>query len=88
MPDIRSDFPIFEKFPNLVFLDSASTSQKPNFVINRVANYLKTGYANIHRGSYELSEISETLYKSSKVAVARLIGAKSHYEITYSNNAT
>lgn len=88
MTNIRSDFPIFKNFPDLVFLDSASTSQKPSMVIDTVAEYLETGYSNIHRGSYELSELSETLYKESKVAVARLIGAKSHYEITYSNNAT
>ncbi len=88
MTSIRSDFPIFESHPDLVYLDSASTAQKPAAVIDAVAEYLEQGYANIHRGSYELSELSESLYKESKVAVARLIGAASHYEINYSNNAT
>jgi cysteine desulfurase/selenocysteine lyase len=88
MTDIRSDFPIFESHPDLVYLDSASTAQKPAAVIDAVAEYLERGYANIHRGSYELSELSESLYKESKIAVARLIGAESHYEIAYSNNAT
>lgn len=88
MANIRSDFPIFESHPNLVYLDSASTAQKPAVVIDAVAEYLERGYANIHRGSYELSEVSESLYKESKIAVARLIGAESHYEIAYSCNAT
>lgn len=88
MTSFRSDFPIFENHPELVYLDSASTSQKPARVIDAMSEYQRTQYANIHRGAYELSELSELMYRESKEAMARWIGAGSHYEIVYSNNAT
>lgn len=88
MKAFRSDFPIFDHRPGLVYLDSASTTQKPAAVIESVAEYLRTGYANIHRGAYGLSEVSDVQYRASKEAVARLIGAASHYEIVYSNTST
>lgn len=88
MHPLRTDFPIFEHRPGLVYLDSASTTQKPARVIDTVAEYLRTGYANIHRGAYGLSEVSDLQYRASKEAVARLIGAPSHYEIVYSNTST
>lgn len=88
MKSFRSDFPIFSVHPELVFLDSASSAQKPAKVIDAMAEYQRTSYANIHRGAYELSERSELLYRESKVAMARWIGASSHYDIVYSNNAT
>lgn len=88
MKSFRSDFPIFSAHSKLVFLDSASSAQKPESVIEAMAEYQRTSYANIHRGAYELSERSELLYRESKVAMARWIGASSHYDIVYSNNAT
>jgi selenocysteine lyase/cysteine desulfurase len=72
---IKKDFPIFTTHPNLVYLDSIATSQKPAMVIDGVANYLRSSYANIHRGSYE---ISEKLYEDSKKIVAKHIGAESY----------
>ncbi len=88
MRNIRADFPIFVKTPDLVFLDSASTTQKPAHVIDGMAEYLSTSYANIHRGAYELSEASEMLYEASKSKVAGLIGAESAHEIVYTANST
>ena len=88
MTDFKSDFPIFQTHPDLVYLDSTSTTQKPSYVIDGVADYLRTGYANIHRGSYELSEISEKLYEDSKKIVAKHIGAEDWREIVYTSNST
>ncbi len=45
----RSDFPIFQTHPDLVFLDSASSSQKPKMVIDAISQFFATDYANIHR---------------------------------------
>ena len=84
----RSDFPIFSNNPDLVYLDSASTAQKPEMVISAISEYLRNDYSNIHRGAYELSENSEKLYQDSKIAIAELIGAGSRYEVVYSSNAT
>lgn len=86
--DIKKDFPIFTTHPDLVYLDSTATSQKPSMVIDGVADYLRSSYANIHRGSYEISEISEKLYEDSKKIVAKHIGAESWREVIYSGNST
>jgi cysteine desulfurase/selenocysteine lyase len=85
---LRSHFPVFSHHPDLVYLDSASTAQKPSVVIEGMKNHMEQGYANIHRGAYILSEESEVLYHGSKEAVVRLINARETSEISYSYNAT
>jgi len=85
---IRSDFSIFSNNPDLIYLDSASTAQKPRMVIDGMRDFMERDYANIHRGAYSLSERSEELYDASKKAMARLINAKSTAEVNYTYNAT
>ena len=80
-------FPIFDKHPELVYLDNAASTQKPKAVIDWVTNFLKQNYANIHRGLYSLSEKSEELYYQSKCVLAKLINCKPS-EIIYSYNST
>ena len=80
-------FPIFDKHPELVYLDNAASTQKPKAVIDWVTNFLKQDYANIHRGLYSLSEKSEELYYQSKCVLAKLINCKPS-EIIYSYNST
>jgi cysteine desulfurase/selenocysteine lyase len=86
--EFRADFPVFTHHPDLVYLDSTSTTQKPRAVIDRLSLYLTSEYANIHRGAYSLSERSEELYTTSKEAVKSLIHARSTSEIIYTANAT
>jgi selenocysteine lyase/cysteine desulfurase len=86
--EFRADFPVFTHYPDLVYLDSTSTTQKPRAVIDRLSLYLTSEYANIHRGAYSLSERSEELYAASKEAVKNLIHARSTSEIIYAANAT
>ena len=88
MLDFKKDFPVFQSHPDLVYLDNTATTQKPSHVIDGVAEYLRTWYANIHRGSYELSEISEKLYIDSKKIVAKHIGAENWKEVIYTSNST
>ena len=88
MNNFKKDFPVFTTYPNLVYLDNTATTQKPSYVIDRVAQYLKSGYANIHRGSYKLSEISEKLYEDSKKIVAKHIWSENWREIIYTFNST
>lgn len=88
MSNIKKNFPIFQNHPELVYLDSTATSQKPKMVIAGVAEYLSSSYANIHRGSYEISEISERLYEDSKKIVAKNIGAENWREVIYTANST
>jgi len=80
-------FPIFKNNPELVYLDNAASTQKPQMVINGVSDFLAHDYANIHRGLYDLSERSELLYDQSKHLVAELLNASSK-EVIYTYNAT
>ena len=80
-------FPIFHNNPELIYLDSAASTQKPQSVIDWVSNFVKNDYANIHRWLYSLSEKSEELYYESKCALAKLINCKAN-EIIYTYNST
>ncbi len=84
----RSDFPIFTNNPELIYLDSTASTQKPQQVIDAMVRYLSYDYSNIHRGSYDIAERSEELYEASKRVVASWIGAESFYEIVYGANST
>jgi len=84
---IKTDFPIFKNNPWLIFLDNAASSQKPQYVIDGVSDFVANDYANIHRGMYPLSERSEEMYYYSKKLVGELLNAKSS-EIIYSYNST
>jgi cysteine desulfurase/selenocysteine lyase len=84
----QKDFPIYTTHPNLVFLDSASSAQKPAKVIEAMSDFFKTSYANIHRGAYDLSMESSLLYDRAKKAVAQKLHADSESEIVFTYNAT
>ncbi len=89
--NIRKDFPILTTKMNgkeLVYLDSAATSQKPIQVINKITDYYKTYNANIHRGIYQISEEATEAYIESKKKAAKFINADSYREIIYTKNAT
>ena len=85
--NFRKDFPLFTKKPDIIYLDSAATSQKPAYVIDAMKGFMESGYANIHRGMYSLSDNAEMLYDESKKAFANLIHAHAS-EIIYTYNAT
>jgi cysteine desulfurase/selenocysteine lyase len=85
---IRRDFPIFERNPGLVFLDSGASAQKPAAVIDGVAEYYRSDYANVHRGVYRLSARSTELYEGAREKVRRFLNAADHREIVFVRNAT
>lgn len=86
--DFKKDFPIFRNKPELVFLDSSSSSQKPQKVIDSIVDLYSNDYANIHRWVYDLSQKSEEIYQKSKEKVRELINADSTKEIIYTYNST
>ncbi len=85
--DIKEKFPIFRHYPDLVFLDSAASSQRPQEVIDTVSAFYASRNANIHRGIYTLSEEATNAYESARATVARLINADSS-EIIFTRNTT
>jgi cysteine desulfurase/selenocysteine lyase len=73
---------------DLVYLDSASSAQKPNAVIAAMADFYSSHYANIHRGVYQLSADATQRYEDVRTRVARFIGAADPREIIFLRNAT
>ena len=86
--EIRRQFPIFENNPDLIYLDSGATSQKPRTVMDAIKEFYEKHNANIHRGIYSLSIRSTEIYEKSKEKVAHFINARSPREIVYTKNAT
>lgn len=84
---LKNDFPIFKNNPWLIFLDNAASTQKPQYVIDGVSEFVAHDYANIHRGLYSLSEKSEEAYHHSKELVGELLNCKAS-EIIYTQNST
>jgi cysteine desulfurase/selenocysteine lyase len=86
--EVKRDFPIFANNPGLVFLDSAASAQKPGAVIDRVSNFYRTDYANVHRGVYRLSAASSEQYENARARVARYLNAAHDGEIVFVRGAT
>jgi cysteine desulfurase/selenocysteine lyase len=71
--DVRSDFPILGG--DIVYLDSAATSQKPQSVIDAVDRYYREANANVHRSVYELAAKATEAYEGARERAAAFIGA-------------
>jgi cysteine desulfurase / selenocysteine lyase len=88
---VRADFPILTERVHsrpLVYLDNAATSQKPETVIQAVANYYRFDNANIHRGVHLLSQRATDAYEGTRAAAQRFINARSASEIVYVRGTT
>jgi len=85
---IRRDFPIFQRNPGLVFLDTASSAQKPAAVIDGIAEFYRSDYANVHRGVYRLSITSTDRYEQGREIVRRFLNAGHLSEIVFVRGAT
>lgn len=83
----KDDFPIFTTYPDLVYLDNAATSQKPQVVLDAISNYYTTKCANVHRGVHQLSDLSTTAFEEAKSTIATFFGAQ-HRELILTRNAT
>jgi cysteine desulfurase/selenocysteine lyase len=88
---IRKDFPILQTLSHgkpLVYLDSAASAQKPNAVIDAISDFYRNGYANIHRGLYELSVTATRRFDEARDKVGAFLGAADSREIVFVRNAT
>ena len=88
---IRRDFPILATKVHgkpLVFLDSGASAQKPRQVIDAVREVYERGYANIHRGVYQLSQHATERFEAVRGKIARFLNAGSAEEIVFTRNAT
>jgi cysteine desulfurase / selenocysteine lyase len=88
---LRADFPILRREINgrpLVYLDSASSSQKPDVVIDAVSDYYREYNANVHRGIYTIGEEATAAYELARARTARFINAPDSHEVVFTRNAT
>jgi cysteine desulfurase/selenocysteine lyase len=88
---IKKDFAILDQQVHghrLVYLDSASSSQKPSPVLEAMERLYETTYANVHRGVYMIAEESTLLYESARRKVVDFIGAGSDRELIFTKNVT
>lgn len=88
LTDIRKDFPILKRHPELAYLDSAATSQKPQVVIDAIQHYYTDDNANIHRGIYDLSMQATLAYEGVREQIKTFIGAKESREIVFTKGTT
>ncbi|MGB9430331.1 MAG: cysteine desulfurase [Gammaproteobacteria bacterium] len=87
----RRDFPILQRQVHgkpLVYLDNAATSQKPQTVIDAVADYYQQTNSNVHRGVHQLSEQATAAYEGARENVRHFINAASGREIVFVRGAT
>jgi cysteine desulfurase/selenocysteine lyase len=87
----RADFPLLARSDAagapITYLDSAASAQKPRVVLDRLRDFYETGYANIHRGVYPLSESATDAYEGARATVAAFLGARPD-EIVFTRSAT
>ncbi len=89
--DSKKEFPIFERKVHgkpLVYLDNASTTQKPRSVIAAISDFYAQHNSNIHRGIHTLSEEATESYEQTRKAIARFINAEVPEEIVFTRNCT
>jgi len=83
----KLDFPIFKAHPDLVYLDSAATTHKPQCVIDAISEFYSKEYATVNRSVYQSAMHATDLYASARVKIARFIGAQEE-EIVFTSGTT
>ena len=89
--EIRKEFPILSRQVNgkpLVYLDNAASAQKPNAVIDAIANQSRTAYANVHRGIHTLSNETTEAYEAGREAARGFLNAPDAHGIIFTKGAT
>ena len=88
---VRADFPVLHQTVNgkpLVYLDNASTSQKPQAVIDSLVQYYSADNSNVHRGVHTLSQRATDHYEEARTKVRNFLNAESDHEIIYVRGTT
>ncbi len=89
--NIKKEFPIFgNKIHNndLVYLDSANSSQKPLVVVDRIYDFYTKEFSNVGRSVHYLAVAATNLYENTRTSVQKYINAKDKNEIVFTKGAT
>lgn len=87
----RQDFPMLQKTMHglpLVYLDSAATAQKPQVVIDSLADFYSNHYATVHRAVYELAGYATEAYQNARREAQGFLNAASESEIIFTRGTT
>ncbi len=89
---LRKEFPLLQQESHgkrLVYLDSASSSQRPRAVLDAMDHYYETTHANVHRGVYAIAEEATRQFEQARWAAGKFINApRPATEIVFTKNAT
>jgi cysteine desulfurase/selenocysteine lyase len=88
---IRADFPILHQEVNgkpLVYLDNGATTQKPQVVIDAIANYYRTTNSNVHRGAHTLSDQATQMFEDARTTMQKFLNAVKSEEIIWTRGTT
>ena len=88
---IRADFPILHQQVNgkpLVYLDNGATTQKPQAVIDALANYYSTTNSNVHRGAHTLSDQATQMFEDARITMQKFLNAEKSEEIIWTRGTT
>ena len=88
---LRADFAFLEELVSgkpLAYLDSASSTQKPRQVLDRMRSFYEHEYANVHRGVYRLAERATEGYEAARRTVAGFVNARAPREVVFTRSAT
>ena len=86
-PSIKSDFPIFND-SDLVYLDNASTTQKPQQVLDAIQSMYSKTNANVHRALYDIGSEATERFENSRKKVSNFISSESENEIIFTGGTT
>src|SRR3954469_12814524 len=84
----REDFPLLAANPDLHYLDSAATSQKPRAVLDAMMAYYTHDNANPHRGAYALSARATERYHEARERIAKFVGVKDSARLIFTRGTT
>jgi cysteine desulfurase/selenocysteine lyase len=88
---VRADFPILHQQVNgqpLVYFDNAATTQKPNAVIDAIANFYREDNSNVHRGAHTLADRATAKFEAARTKMAGFLNAADTAEIIWTRGTT
>ena len=85
---IRKEFPIYQERKGLVYLDSASTTQKPQCVIDSVSSFYSNYNANVHRALYEIGEKATNEFESVRLKIKKFLNVPDSHEVIFTRSST
>ena len=91
LTEIRAEFPILARQVNghpLVYLDNAASAQKPDAVIDAMANQARTAYANVHRGLHTLANEATEAFEAARETVRAFLNAPSTDNVIFTKGST